>query len=72
MSMNNIVAEIDAEIARLEQARSLLATSEIPKAGKLKKAPATARKKRRLSKDARARIAEAQRKRWAAQKKAAK
>jgi hypothetical protein len=71
MSITDIVSRIDAEIARLEQAKSLLAASETPKAGKLKKAPA-ARKKRRLSKEARARIAEAQRKRWAAQKKAAK
>jgi hypothetical protein len=69
MNRNSILAEIDAEIARLEQARSLLAGSENTSTTKN---ALPAKKKRKLSKKARARIAEAQRKRWAAQKKAAK
>ena len=71
MSIETILAEIDAEIARLTQVRSLLAgsrtvTSSAPKS-KTSKAPGK-KKKRVLSADARKRIADAQRKRWAAQK----
>jgi hypothetical protein len=71
MSIETILAEIDAEIARLTQVRSLLAgsraaTSSGPKS-KTNKAPGK-KKKRVLSADARKRIADAQRKRWAAQK----
>ncbi|MGA9586985.1 MAG: hypothetical protein WBQ95_16745, partial [Terracidiphilus sp.] len=67
-----ILAEIDAEIARLTQVRSLLAgsrtvSSSAPKS-KTSKAPGKKKKKRVLSADARKRIADAQRKRWAAQK----
>jgi hypothetical protein len=70
MAIDTILAQIDAEIARLKQARSLL-TNLGPAAGKAtgakaNKAPVKARKKRRLSADARKRIADAQRKRWAA------
>ncbi|MGB8259542.1 MAG: hypothetical protein WCE75_04295 [Terracidiphilus sp.] len=72
---DSILALIDAEIARLTQVRSLLAgvgkVSEkliATKAAKIAKAPAKAKKKRVLSPEARKRIAEAQRKRWAAQK----
>jgi hypothetical protein len=76
MSIDSILAQIDAEIATLTHARSLLAstgkvTPKITKR-KSKKAPAKAkgkaRKKRVLSPEARKRIADAQRKRWAAQK----
>jgi len=72
MVIESILAQLDAEIARLTQVRSLLAGSS--KVGtKLteriaKAAPAKKRKKRVLSADARKRIADAQRKRWAAQK----
>jgi hypothetical protein len=77
MAMNNIVAQIDAEIARLQQARKLLANLGITatQAGrKAVKAAAKAkpRKKRRISAEGRKRIAEAQRKRWAAQRAKAK
>jgi hypothetical protein len=72
--MESILSQIDAEIARLTQVRSLLAnigTVAVP-AGKPsgKKSPAKAarRKKRVLSPEARKRIADAQRRRWAAQK----
>lgn len=72
MSIETILAEIDAEIARLTQVRVLLggagrvATTITER--KAKKAPAKTRKKRVLSPEARKRIADAQRKRWAAQK----
>jgi hypothetical protein len=71
MTIDSILAQLDSEIARLTQVRALLASSAktttkfaLPKAGKT----ATRRKKRVLSADARKRIADAQRKRWAAQK----
>ena len=50
MAIENILVEIDAEIASLKQARALLATlgTAVPKAGrKAKKAPAKARIPRR-------------------------
>jgi hypothetical protein len=59
MSLLDILSIIDADITRLQQARALIA-----------KKPAKA--KRTLSAEARKRIGDAQRKRWAAQKKAAK
>jgi SLT domain-containing protein len=73
MAIENILAQIDSEIARLEQARKLLAnigttpTKAVRKAGK---ATVTAKpgKKRKISAEGRRRIAEAQRKRWAAQR----
>jgi hypothetical protein len=80
MAIDSILALIDAEIASLTQARTLLAstgkvavkvtepiTKKVAKAAKA--APAAKAKKRRvLSPEARKRIADAQRKRWAAQK----
>ncbi len=73
MAIENILAEIDAEISRLQQARALLATlgAATTNAGRpAKKAPAKAktRKKRVLSTEARKKIADAQHRRWAAQK----
>jgi hypothetical protein len=69
--MDSILAQIDAEIARLTQVRSLLAASG-KISGKFTSAKSGAagkrRKKRVLSADARKRIADAQRRRWAAQK----
>jgi hypothetical protein len=72
MAIENILAQIDSEIARLQQARKLLAsigdsTSVTPSAKK-PAAKTTRRKKRVLSAEARKRIADAQRKRWAAQR----
>jgi hypothetical protein len=77
MAIENILVEIDAEIARLKQARVLLATlgAATTKAGrKAKKAPAKAktRKKRVLSPEARKKIADAQHRRWAKLKAKAK
>ena len=77
MTIDSILAEIDAEIARLTQARNLLATAgagsshaAVSKRGP--KPAANGRKKRVLSAEARKRIADAQRRRWAAQKSKAK
>ncbi len=72
MTVDSILAQIDAEIARLTQVRSLLADSgkvatKVTER-KAKAAPVKTRKKRVLSAEARKRIADAQRKRWAAQK----
>jgi hypothetical protein len=73
MTNESILSLIDAEIARLTQVRSLLAgigkaAVKVTK-GKAKKSPAKAAKKSRvLSPEARKRIADAQRRRWAAQK----
>jgi hypothetical protein len=77
MSTDNILVQIDAEIARLTQARSLLAnigtaavkvTATTTQAPVVKAKAKTRKKKRVLSAEARKRIADAQRKRWAAQK----
>jgi hypothetical protein len=89
MVIDSILAQIDAEIAKLTQVRSLLAntgkiaatiterlTKKAPKAKKPAKVAmaakpakaAKAKKRRVLSTEARQRIADAQRKRWAAQK----
>lgn len=77
MGLNEIVAALDDEISRLQQVRSLLAGTKgsvrhaassfafVAKQGK-------PRKHHHLSAEARERIAAAQRKRWAKQKRAAK
>jgi hypothetical protein len=77
MAIENILAQLDSEIARLQQARSLLATMGTAANTTRRKATKAAaktkpRKKRVLSAEARKRIADAQRKRWAAQRAKAK
>jgi len=81
MKIDSILAELDAEIARLTEARSLLSgLRSAPTDGTKGKAPAKApakatkkaAKKRTLSVEARKRIADAQRKRWAALRAKAK
>jgi hypothetical protein len=77
MSIESILLQINAEIERLQQVRSLLAASsniKLPASapGKRGPKPGVKRAKRNLSPEARARIAEAQRRRWAAQKKKSK
>ena len=75
MSIESILSQIDAEIERLSQVRSLLAETgkvSVKVTGRKVKRVATARKKRVLSAEARKRIADAQRKRWAAQKSKSK
>jgi hypothetical protein len=84
MALPEILASIDSEIAQLQRARALLVGASAPaakkKAGRPKKvvagvAPVAAKpakkKKRNLSPEGRKRIAEAVKRRWAAQKKAA-
>lgn len=77
MSIETIVSEIDAEIARLVKVRALLATTgkvaklAEGKAAKAVKATKKAGKKRVLSPEARKRIADAQKKRWAKVRKEA-
>jgi len=68
MSIPDLLSQIDAEIQRLQKARTLLAGLESTDGQTAKKQ----RKRRRLSAEARAKIAAGQRKRWAAHKKAAK
>jgi hypothetical protein len=73
MDSQFIISALDAEIAKLQQARELFANGSkvnrvtIRKAAK--RVSATPAKKRTLSPEARKRIADAQRKRWAAAKK---
>jgi len=69
MEMKGIIAEIDAEIQKLEQVRAILTGKGDHHESKI---PAARRKKRRLSPDGRARIAAAQKARWAKIKKASK
>jgi hypothetical protein len=84
MALSDILASIDREIGQLQQARALLSGAAAPaamrKAGRPKKVAAKAipaaakpakKKKRNLSPEGRKRIAEAVKRRWAAQKKAA-
>ena len=71
MSREQILSAIDEEISKLQQARKLLQSS----GGKLVSGlPSNGRKtraRRTLSPEARARIAAAQKRRWAKQKKEA-
>jgi len=67
----SIISALDAEIQKLKEARALIARIGASDSQPSKKVR-TRRKKRNLSPEGRARIAEAVRKRWAAQKKAAK
>ena len=87
MEVTRILAEIDAQIAKLQQARSLLSGSGTGSAsvapakkavGRPRKtavAPTktsnSSQKKRNLSPEARKRIADAQKRRWAERKKSA-
>lgn len=77
MALKDVVAQIDAEIGRLQQARALLVTPTAParRRGRLAKQQGTepvlskpVKKKRNLSPEGRARIAEAVKRRWAKQK----
>ena len=82
MALQDVVDLLDAEIAKLERARALLAAvptvEEIePKRGRasetadVSSVPVKRKKKRHLTPEGRARIAAAVKRRWAAQKKAA-
>jgi hypothetical protein len=82
VALSGIIAEIDVEIAKLQQARAVLAGTVAgsagrgrPKGSKNAKAaapaPAVAKKatKRKLSPEGRKRIADAMKKRWADRRK---
>ena len=69
MGVEEILAQIDADIVRLQRARALLVGKGEPAAKKTAKKPG--RKKRTLSPEGRKRIAEAAKRRWAEQRKAA-
>ena len=69
MSLKDVLSAIDAEIARVEQARALLTETGTGRRG-MKPAAKPVKAKRTLSAAARKRIAAAQRKRWAAVRKA--
>jgi hypothetical protein len=66
MPIEDVIKKIDAEIAKLQQARTLLAEHTV----KSTAASQPTGKKRSLSVSARKRIADAQKKRWAAVKAA--
>ena len=81
MEVAGIIAQIDAQIAKLQQARTLLAGTQTvttgrgrPKGSKNVKAataaaPAKKISKRKLSPEGRKRIADAMKKRWADRRK---
>jgi hypothetical protein len=83
MAVSEILASIDREIAQLQKARALLAgintSAAKRKVGRPRKVTTLAvtaakpakKKKRNLSPEGRKRIAEAVKRRWAAQRKAA-
>jgi hypothetical protein len=83
MNTSKIIAALDEELARLRQVRELLTgeAGEAPRrrgpragaraAGRTPAAGKPARKKRVLSEEARQRIADAQKRRWAAAKRSA-
>jgi hypothetical protein len=81
MVVNRIIAELDAQISKLQQARALLAGTTVPEVRSGRGRPkgsknavsvttaATPRKKRKLSPEGRKRIADAMKKRWAERRK---
>ena len=81
MEVSRIIAEIDAQISKLQQARELLAGTGAraskgpgrPKGSKNVKAatPAAKPRKRKLSPEGRKRIADAMKRRWAERRKLA-
>jgi hypothetical protein len=75
VGVSEILAQIDLEIAQLQRARSLLGggRAKAPKKSAATQAAkkAVKKKKRNLTPEGRKRIAEAVRRRWAEQRKAA-
>jgi pyruvate/2-oxoglutarate dehydrogenase complex dihydrolipoamide acyltransferase (E2) component len=77
VGVSEILAQIDKEIAQLQQVRSLLGGNAAKAPKKAAAAPAAQKpvkkrkKKRNLTPEGRKRIAEAVKRRWAEQKKAA-
>ena len=68
MVITEIIAELDAEIARLERVKKLLSNGRNVQIDSVLAKKSAAPKKRTLSPEARKKIADAQRKRWAAQR----
>lgn len=62
VNTSKLLSELDKQIARLREARNLLADESVAPARKTSR-------KRNLSKDARAKMAAAQKRRWAAYRK---
>jgi hypothetical protein len=74
VGVSEILAQIDREIAQLQQARALLGGGPVKTPKKTAAVPAAkkpVKKKRNLTPEGRKRIAEAVKRRWAEQKKAA-
>jgi hypothetical protein len=74
VGVSEILAQIDREIAQLQQARALLSGEPAKTPKKAAVVPAAKKpikKKRNLTPEGRKRIAEAVKRRWAEQKKAA-
>jgi hypothetical protein len=83
VEVNRIIAEIDAQISKLQQARALLAGTTTTSAARTGRgrpkgsknsasaASATTPRKRKLSPEGRKRIADAMKKRWAERRKQA-
>jgi hypothetical protein len=67
MDLKSIIADIDAEISRLQQARGLLAGIPVAasKGSQSTGGPLKGRKRRKMSAAARAKMSAAQKKRWA-------
>jgi hypothetical protein len=74
MNLNSIVADIDAEISRLQQARSLLAGAPVAvgRGSRTTGGVLGSGKRKKMSAAARAKISAAQKKRWAKTKSAKK
>jgi hypothetical protein len=68
MSLTDLLSSVDSEIAILKEARALLAGHD----GHIPRTSKAGKKRITMSAEARKRIGDAQRKRWAARKKAAK
>ncbi len=77
MEVGRIIAELDAQILKLQQARALLAGAAAPVSrtgpgrpkGSKNAAAVAAPRKRKLSPEGRKRIADAMKKRWAERRK---
>ena len=72
MNTTSLISELDKQIARLREARNLLAEQAgMPaRKGRLARAKAAAPRQRVLTAEARAKMAAAQKRRWAAYRKA--
>lgn len=70
MEVSRIINEIDEQIAKLQQARSLLLGTAVRSPGRPKGSKNAAKpRKRKLSAEGRKRISEAMKKRWEAERK---